>query len=117
MVTESADNIFSVIQEPEILLRQEPGEKIVDSGDESGDQGNEESDNIVQPSLVSQLSYVEVLVSLHSRLGPQLCPEMTQPETQSGASALDFFSKKSMKTIQLHGPYSKSFDFGANFQN
>ena len=37
VVTESTDKIFSVIQEPEILLRPEPGEKIDDSGDESGD--------------------------------------------------------------------------------
>ena len=100
MVTESTDNIFSVIQELEIFLRPEPGEKIDDSGDESGDQENEESDNLVQPSLASQLSYVEALVFLHSRLGPQLCPELTQPETQSGASALDFFSKKSTETVQ-----------------
>ena len=34
MVTESIDNISSVIQEPEILLRPEPGEKIDNSGDE-----------------------------------------------------------------------------------
>ena len=100
VVTESTDNIFSVIQEPEILLRPEPGKKIEDSGDESGDQENEESDNLVQTSLASQLSYVEALVSLRSRLGPQLCPELTQPETQSGASALDFFSKKSTETVQ-----------------
>ena len=101
VVAESTDNIFSVIQEPEILLRPEPGEKIDDSGDESGDQENEESDNLVQPSLASQLSYVEALVSLRSRLGPQLCPELTQPETQSGVSALDFFSKKSTETVHL----------------
>ena len=61
--------------------------KIDDSGDESGDQENEESDSLVQTSLASQLSYVEALVSLRSRLGPQLCPELTQPETESGASA------------------------------
>ena len=115
MVAESTDNIFFVIQEPEILLRPEPGEKIDDSGDESGDQENEESDNLVQPSLASQLSYVEALVSLRSRLGPQLCPELTQPETQSGASALGFFSKKSTKTVQPVFP--QSFNFGANFQN
>ena len=58
VIAESTDNIFSVIQEPEILLRLEPGEKIDDSGDDSGDQENEESDNLVQPSLASQLSYV-----------------------------------------------------------
>ena len=107
VVTESTDNIFSVIQEPEILLRPEPGEKIDDSGDESGDQENEESDNLVQTSLASQLSYVEALVSLHSRLGPQLCPELTQPETQSGASALDFFNKKSTETVQPVLPQSR----------
>ena len=56
------------------------------------------SDNLVQPSLASQLSYVAVLVSLRSRLGPQFCLEMTQPEPQSGA--LDFFSKKSTETVQ-----------------
>ena len=106
VVTESTDNIFSVIQEPEILLRPEPGEKIDDSGDESGDQENEESDNLVQTSSASQLSYVEALVSLRSRLGPQLCPELTQPETQSGASALDFFSKKSTETVQPVLPQS-----------
>ena len=107
VVTESTDNIFSVIQGPEILLRPEPGEKIDDSGDESGDQENEESDNLVQTSLASQLSYVEALVSLRSRLGPQLCPELTQPETQSGASALDFFSKKSTETVQPILPQSR----------
>ena len=64
VVAESTDNIFSVIQEAEILLRPEPGEKIDDSDDESGDQENEESDNLVQPSLASQLSYVEALASL-----------------------------------------------------
>ena len=68
VVTESTDIIFSVIQEPEILLRSEPGEKIDDSGDESGDQENYESDNLVQPSLASQLSYVEALVSLRSKV-------------------------------------------------
>ena len=56
VVTESTNNSSSVIQELEILLRLEPGEKIDDSGDESGDQENEESDNFVQPSLPSQLS-------------------------------------------------------------
>ena len=107
VVAESTDNIFSVIQEPEILLRPEPGEKIDDSGDESGGQENEESDNLVQPSLASQLSYVEALVTLCSRLGPQLCPELTRLETQSGASALDFVSKKSMETVQTVLPQSR----------
>ena len=62
---------------------------------------------MVQPSLASQLSYVEALVSLRSRLGPYFCPELTQPETQSGASALDFFSKKSMETVQPVLPQSR----------
>ena len=53
------------------------------------------------------MSYVEALVSLRSRPGPQLCPELTQPETQSGASALDFFSKKSTETVQLVLPQSR----------
>ena len=44
VVTESTDNIFSVIQELEILLRLELGEKIDNSGDESGDQENEDRD-------------------------------------------------------------------------
>ena len=109
VVTESTENMFSVIQELEILLRPQPGGKIDDSDDESGDQENEESDNLVQPSLASQLSYIEALVSLHSRLGPQLCTELTQPETQSGASALDFFSKKSMETVQPVLPQSFNF--------
>ena len=93
-----------------ILLRLEPWEKIDDSGDESGDQENEESDNLVQPSLASQLSYVEALVSQRSRLGPQLCPELTQPETQSDGSALDFLSKKSTETVQPVLPQSFNFE-------
>ncbi|MCG8045424.1 MAG: hypothetical protein N0C90_19915 [Candidatus Thiodiazotropha endolucinida] len=106
-VTESTDNSHSGIQEPEILLRPEPGEKIDDSADESADQDIEESDNSVQPTLAAQLSYVEALESLRKRLGPQLCPEVTQPEPQSGASALDFFSKKSTETIQPVLPQSR----------
>lgn len=104
VVIASTDNISSVIQEPEILLRPEPGEKIDDSDDESCDHEIEESDILVQPS---QLSYVEALGSLRSRLGPQLCPEVTQPEPQSGASALDFFSMKSTESVQPVLPQSR----------
>lgn len=86
MVNKSTDNLSSIVQEPELSLRPDLGEQIGYSDVESD--GQEESDNLSQPSSAAQLSYVEALESLQSRLGPQLCPEVAQPEPQTGASAL-----------------------------
>lgn len=105
VVSKSTDNISSVVQEPELSLRPDPGEKIGYSDGESD--GQEESDNLSQPSSAAQLSYVEALESLRSRLGSQLCPEVAQPEPQTGASALDFFSKKSTESVQPVLPQSR----------
>ena len=105
VVNKSTDDVSSVVQEPELSLRLDPGKKIGYFDGESD--GQEESDNLSQPSSAAQLSYVEALESLLCRLGPQLCPEVAQLEPQTGASALDFFSKKTTESEQPVLPQSR----------
>ena len=54
VVNKSTDNVSSDVQEPELSLRPDPGEKIGYSDGESDSQ--EESDNLSQPSSAAQLS-------------------------------------------------------------
>ena len=90
-------------EEPEIQITPLPGETI-GSDDNSDDQDQEkqeddESGTSEQASGSAQLPYFEALESLRARLGTHLCPDIVQKEPKSGASALDFFDKKSRANV------------------
>ena len=90
-------------EEPEIQITPLPGETI-GSDDNSDDQDQEkqeddESGTSEQASVSAQLPYFEALESLHARLGTHLCLDIVQEEPKSGASALDFFDKKSRANV------------------
>ena len=70
-------------------------------------QENDDDGNSEQTSVPAQLPYIETLESLRSRLGSKLCPEMVPDEPKSGVSALDFFDKKSKKTVHPTLPQSR----------
>lgn len=93
-------------QEPEISLMPDPGETI-GSDNESDDQDNDEAGATEQTSVPAQLPYIEALGSLRTRLGPQLCPEKVPQESKPGASALDFFDKKSKDSVHPSLPQSR----------
>ena len=101
----------SMVREPELQITPFPDEKI-GSDDESDDQDqekqeNDDDGNSEQSSVPAQLPYIEALESLRSRLGSKLCPEVVPDEPKSGASALDFFDKKSKNTVHLALPQSR----------
>ena len=102
-IPNNLNQVSSNYEEPEIQITPLPGETI-GSDDNSDDQDQEkqeddESGTSEQASVSAQLPYFEALESLRARLGTHLCPDIVQEEPKSGASALDFFDKKSRANV------------------
>ena len=68
---------------------------------------DDEGSTSEQASVSAQLPYFVALESLHARLGAHLCPDIVQEEPKSGASALDFFDKKSRANVYPVLPESR----------
>ena len=103
---------FSAIRE--LQITPEPDEKIgsdFESDDQDFNQEKQENDddiNLEQSSVPAQLPYIEVQESLHTHLGPKLCPEeVPEDHAKSGASASNFFNKKSKVPVHLALPHSR----------
>ena len=106
------NRVSSLNEEPEFQIRPLPGETIGSDEDDSDDHNQErleedETGNSEQSSESAQLPYIEALQSLRTRLGSHLCPETVQDEPKTGASALDFFDKKSKATVHPALPQSR----------
>ncbi|MCG7868704.1 MAG: hypothetical protein JAY74_20320 [Candidatus Thiodiazotropha taylori] len=95
-----------LLVEPEIAISVGPDETI-GSGEDSEGQDIEDVGSSDQVEAPSQLPYIEALGALRSRLGSDLCPEKAIPENKSGASALDFFDKKSKDPAYPSLPQSR----------
>lgn len=106
------NSVSSMNEEPEFQIRPFPGETIGSNEEDSDDHDQErleedETGNSEQPSVSTQLPYIEALQSLRTRLGTQLCPESVPDEPKTGASALDFFDEKSKPIVHPVLPQSR----------